>query len=154
MSRSVGNHTHKSLLLLTNWGSVFLESWSSLSWRMISLLVFKVHFNIPPSPIYRTTFHHSPRSHRSSFRCRSLSATTYQMQASQCATRVKDSISSVSIMALYCEYRSIFCSRRASRSNRVNFNRCMCEGPASCNENRWQPLEGSVPFLSPSVRGW
>lgn len=63
----------------------------------------------------------------------SLTAITYQMQASQWAASVKENISNVSIMAVCCEYRSIFCNRRASRRRRVNFTRWMCE---SCVEHK------------------
>lgn len=64
-------------------------------------------------------------SQSASFMSCSFSAMTNQMQANQCATSEKHSISNVSIMAVYCEYRSIFCSSRARRNSRVNFTRCM-----------------------------
>lgn len=63
----------------------------------------------------------------------SFSAMIYQMQANQCATSEKHNISSVSIMAVYCEYRSIFCSSRARRNRRVNFTKWMCD---SCGKKR------------------
>lgn len=48
---------------------------------------------------------------------------TYQMQAIQCASSANMDMSSVSTMALYCEYRSSFCSSRSSRSSRTVFSR-------------------------------
>ena len=57
----------------------------------------------------------------------SFSAITYQIHASQCATSEKHNINNVSIIAVYCEYLSIFCSKRASRKRRVNFTKWMCD---------------------------
>ena len=48
---------------------------------------------------------------------------TYQRQASQWASSANMDMSRVSTMALYCEYRSSFCSSRSSRSSRTVFSR-------------------------------
>lgn len=79
---------------------------------------------------------HSPRSQSLPCLSLSLSAMTYQMHASQWATSVKNSISRVSMMALYCEYLSIFCSSLASLSSLVSFTRWMWLCPDSCCKMR------------------
>lgn len=67
---------------------------------------------------------HSPISQvRGSLLSSSLRPMTYQMQAIQCASSANMDMSSVSTMALYCEYRSSFCSSRSSRSSRTVFSR-------------------------------
>lgn len=78
----------------------------------------------------------SPKSQSLSFRNLSFSAMTYQIQANQCATKMKKSISIVNITALYCEYLSIFCNRRASLSNLVSFTKWILLWAVSCNKNR------------------
>lgn len=68
-----------------------------------------------------------PMSQSISLTVCSFSAITNHTQANQCATSEKHSINKVSIIAVYCEYLSIFCRRRANRSRRVNFTKCMCD---------------------------
>lgn len=79
---------------------------------------------------------YSPRSQSLSFRSLSFSAMTYQTQANQCATSMKNSMSIVRMTALYCEYLSIFCRRRASLSSRVSFTRWMLLCADSCEAER------------------
>jgi len=62
----------------------------------------------------------------------SFTAMTYQMQASQWAASVKENINRVKIMAVCCEYRSIFCNSLARRNRRVNLTRWICD---SCLQN-------------------
>ncbi len=54
----------------------------------------------------------------------SLRPMMYQMQAIQWASRANIDMSSVSTMALYCEYLSNFCSSLNRRNNRTVFSRC------------------------------
>lgn len=57
----------------------------------------------------------------------SFSAITNHTQANQWATSEKHSINNVKIIAVYCEYRSIFCKSLANRRSLVNFTKCMCD---------------------------
>lgn len=77
-----------------------------------------------------------PRSQSLSFLNLSFSAITNQIQANQCATRMKNSINMVRITALYCEYLSIFWSNRASLSNLVNFTKWILPCPDSWREEK------------------
>lgn len=82
------------------------------------------------SNIYKVI--HSPMSQSGSLSNCSFTAITYQTQLSQWATSEKHNINSVNIMPVYCEYLSIFWSKRASRNNRVNFTRWICDSCGVC----------------------
>ena len=64
----------------------------------------------------------------------SVSPMKYQAQASQWASRANMDMNRASTMPLYCEYLSIFWSRRAKRRRRVNFKVNKCR-KTSCNKS-------------------
>lgn len=101
---------------------------------LILVLIVQLSFN--RNVIGNNTQCNLPKSQLLSFLSFSLSAMTYQTQASQCATKVNDNISRVKIMALYCEYLSIFCSSLANLNSLVNFIKCVWEGPDFYNKTK------------------